>query len=132
MPLSRLDFQRYIIEALLAWMEDQNYTPYMIVDVDDATQVPREYLNDDKSITLCVYSEAVNRFNLTDEAMSFQARFGDQVEDIFIPLGRIKAIFPKEESTLVSLFEVRETPKSIFRPATSSDTDDDIPTFTKL
>ena len=64
--------------------------------------------------------------------MRFQARFGEQVRDIDIPLGRIAAVYPKEDTNKVSYFPILETPADFDRAEKPDDSDDDIPTFTKL
>ena len=134
-PLSEPSFKSYVIRALLDWAEDEGYTPYMLVAVDDATVVPREYVNKDGTIVLCVHSEATHNFELDRDGIRFQARFGEAVRDIDVPLGRVAAVYPKEDTNQVSYFPVLETPAdwSGAKPsAPAADDDDDIPTFTKL
>ena len=36
-PLQYSEFKSYLIQALLQWFEDEGYTPYMLVHVDDDT-----------------------------------------------------------------------------------------------
>lgn len=130
LPLSQLDFKSYLIRALLEWCEDEGYTPYMLVAVDDYTKVPREFVNKDNTIVFCVSSEATHNFNIDREGVSFQARFGESAQDIDIPIGRIAAIYPKENTDLVSYFPVKSTEKPVNHSEKSEE--DDIPTFTKL
>ena len=54
LPLSQPSFKPYLLQALLDWCENEGYTPYMLVSVDDATRVPREFVNPDNTIVLCV------------------------------------------------------------------------------
>ena len=133
-PLSRPDFKSYLLSALLSWTEDQGYTPYMLIAVDDATVVPREFVTKDGTITLCVHSEATHNFRMESDWLTFEARFGEQVRELQIPLGRIAAIFPKEDTSLVSYFPVLETKADGPAPAraSSKDTAEELPTFTKL
>ena len=134
LPLSEPSFKSYIIRALLDWAEDEGCTPYMLVAVDDATVVPREFVNKDGTIVLCVHSEATHNFELDRESIRFQARFGDAVRDICVPLGRVAAIYPKEDTNKVSYFPVLETPADWNNASSTAapEADDDIPTFTKL
>ena len=128
LPLSVPSFRSYIIRSLIEWCEDEGMTPYMLVAVDDSTRVPREFVNKDNTVVFCVLSEAVHQFELDRDGVRFQARFGEQVQQIDIPIGRIAAIYPKEDTNLVSYFPILET-LAVTRSKTS---DEDIPTFTKL
>lgn len=128
MPLSDPTFRSYLVEALINWCEGQNYTPYASIAVDDSCEVPREYVNPDKSIVLCIASYATNKFELTDDEMKFQARFGERVCNVSIPLNRIAAIYPKENVDMVSYFPVTETKLASKTDATEVFE----PTFTKL
>ena len=107
LPLSRPDFKPYLIQALLDWCEDQGFTPYMLVAVDDSVQVPANYVNPDHTIVLCIASQATSKFQIDDKQISFLTRFGEQVEQIVVPLERVAAVYPKENTDLVSYFEVR-------------------------
>lgn len=130
LPLSRPEFKPYLIQALLDWAEAQGYTPYMLVKTDDACEVPQEFVNPDGTIVFCVSSEATNKFQIETDAVSFQARFGESVRNIYVPMGRILAVYPKENTDLVSYFPLLETPNDT-KPAKKDD-EDDIPVFTKV
>lgn len=129
LPLSQKSFRPYLLQSLLDWCENEGYTPYMLVSIDDATEVPREYLNPDNTIVLCVSSEATKDFEITAEAVTFEARFGEAVRRIYIPLGRVAAVYPRENTDLVSYFPVYETEE---KAPQKSDDDDDLPVFTKV
>ncbi len=126
-PLSKPSFRVHIVRALLDWCEEEGYTPYVMVDVDDSCVVPKEYVNPDNSIVLCVSALATHNFDLDKEAMRFQTRFGESICTLCIPLGRIKAIYPKENTDLASYFPVLDCEK----PKNRKD-DENIPVFTKL
>ncbi|MCF0253959.1 MAG: ClpXP protease specificity-enhancing factor [Duodenibacillus sp.] len=132
-PLSRPEFKPYLIEALLNWCEDQGYTPYMLVMVDGATVVPREFVHDDDSIVLCVSRLATNQLSIQQDRITFQSRFSGRIREVVIPMGRVTAIYPKEDPDLASYFPPADTPASFGgQPADSPSDDDDLPTFTKL
>ena len=59
--------------------------------------------------------------------MRFKTRFGEAVCAIDIPLCRIAAVFPKENTDLVSYFPVTTTPEP-----KKTKPENDIPVFTKL
>lgn len=63
--------------------------------------------------------------------MTFQARFGESVQNHRIPMNRIAAVYPKKNTDLVSYFPV-ESLKDFNAGKFRKDETDDIPTFTKL
>lgn len=129
MPLQCPDFRPHLIEALIGWCEERGQTPYMLIEIDDGCEVPRALANPDNTMVFCISEEAVNNFVIDDEAMSFHARFGEQIAHIYIPLNRIAAIYPKEDTNLVTYFSVTPTPLK----GGSSDNDaQDVPVFTKV
>ena len=132
LPLSQPSFRSYLLQALLAWCEDEGYTPYILVSGDDATLVPREFVTQDGTIVLCVASEATHQFEITHDSMHFQARFGEKIHTIDVPLGRISALYPKENTDLVSYFPVLETPQGAQSEKSDDKSADDLPIFTKL
>lgn len=133
LPLSRPDFKPYLLQALLDWCEDEGFTPYMVVVVDDYTQAPREFVNrEDNSIVFCVSREATHKFQIERDEVSFHARFGEQSHHIVIPMNRIAAVFPKENPDLMSYFDVTETTPSTKQTQTSATDEDDLPVFTKV
>ena len=75
-PLQYSEFKSYLIQALLQWYEDEGYTPYMLVHVDDDTVCPKEFVNSDGAIVFCVSSEATHNLRIDCDEMTFQARFG--------------------------------------------------------
>lgn len=127
-PLSKRSFRSHIIRALLDWCDEEGYTPYILIDVDDACLVPREYVNPNNTIVLCVSALATHNFNLDKDKMSFQTRFGERVCSIEIPLGRIAAFYPKENTDLMSYFSLLPSEEQ----KSDKKTEEDIPVFTKL
>ena len=76
---------------------------------------------------LCVSTLATRDFELDKDGMRFKTRFGETVCSIDIPLCRIAAVFPKENTDLVSYFPVSESTKP-----KKNTPENDIPVFTKL
>lgn len=128
MPLQCPDFRPHLIEAIVNWCENRGQTPYMLVEVDDACDVPRHLANPDNTMVFCISEEAVNNFVIDDEAVSFQARFGESISSIYIPLNRVAAVYPKEDTNLVTYFPVTPTPEKTVK----KDEPTDFPVFTKV
>ncbi|MGN1209357.1 MAG: ClpXP protease specificity-enhancing factor SspB [Duodenibacillus sp.] len=131
LPCSHPGFKSHIVQGILDWMDEEGYTPYMLVVVDDDTIVPREYVAEDNTIVLCVSSEATNAFSIERDRLTFQARFDGTVRNLDIPMGRIAALYPKEKPEFASYFPVEETPAQDDRPRLAED-EEGLPIFTKV
>lgn len=85
----------YLIRALHEWCTDNNYTPYIVVHVDEQTIVPMGHVQDSK-ITLNVGTLATNGLKLGNDYIEFQARFGGRPENVAVHIGAISAIYSRE------------------------------------
>ena len=85
----------YLVRALHEWCTDNGFTPYVAVLVDETVQVPREYVNNGE-IVLNVSFDATSGMQLSNEFIQFKARFGGVARDIVVPMGRVIAIYAKE------------------------------------
>ena len=97
----------YLIRALWQWCMDQGQTPYIVVAVDEHTQVPAGYVKDGQ-IVLNVGAEATHQLDIGNEFIAFQARFGGVAQQIFVPIERVAAIYARESNEGMG-FEVTET-----------------------
>ena len=85
----------YLIRALYEWCTDNGFTPYVAVRVDDSVQVPREFVNDGE-IVLNISFDATSSLQLGNDFIEFKARFGGKPRDILVPVGRVIAIYARE------------------------------------
>lgn len=85
----------YLIRALYEWCTDNGLTPYLAVQVDDSVQVPREYVKDGE-IVLNVSFDATSGLEIGNEVVSFSARFAGKPRELMIPVGRVIAIYARE------------------------------------
>ena len=99
----------YLIRALWQWCMDQGQTPYIVVAVDEHTQVPAGYVKEDQ-IVLNIGMEATNQLDIGNEFIAFQARFGGVAQQIFVPVERVAAIYARESNEGMG-FEVTEVEK---------------------
>lgn len=98
----------YLIRAIWEWCNDNGFTPYLAVTVDQWTRVPREAVRDGQ-IVLNVGSEATGRLDLGNDEIQFQARFNGVARDIVVPIHAVSAIYARENGAGMA-FEV-EAPK---------------------
>ena len=85
----------YLIRALYEWCADNGFTPYVAVKVDPTVQVPREYVQGGE-IVLNISYDATSSLKLGNEFIEFKARFGGQPREIMVPVGRVMAIYARE------------------------------------
>lgn len=85
----------YLLRALWEWCCDNGLTPYITVVVDEWTRVPREFVRDGQ-IVLNVGPEATNKLQIGNEYIEFMARFGGTARELSVPVGRVTAIYARE------------------------------------
>lgn len=85
----------YLIRALYDWCCDNSLTPYVAVLVDETVQVPREYVKNNE-IVLNISFDATSSLKLGNEFIEFKARFAGSAREIVVPIGRVIAIYARE------------------------------------
>ena len=115
----------YLIRALWQWCIDQGQTPYLVVSVDQNTQVPMGHVKDGQ-ITLNIGLEATNQLDIGNEFIAFQARFGGVAQQLFVPIERVAAIYARESNEGMG-FEVTETASANTLSVEESASDGDMP-----
>ena len=117
----------YLIRALYDWCTDNGFTPYVAVKVDGSVQVPREYVQGGE-IVLNVSMDATSALKLGNEFIEFKARFGGQPRDIMDPVGRVMAIYARENGQGMAFPVQEEAPSPTEVVSTPPTQDDDPPT----
>lgn len=86
----------YLVRAIHEWICDNDLTPHLLVDAFyPGVLVPQEYVQGEQ-ITLNVAPQAVARLSMTNDLISFSARFAGVPRDIEIPPQAVLAIFARE------------------------------------
>jgi stringent starvation protein B len=108
----------YLLRSVYDWAVDTGCTPHVIVDAaHSGVAAPSTSVQDGK-IVLNIHPRAVERFELTGEALSFSARFGGRPFSVYCPLGSIRAVYARENGQGMAFPESEETP-----PGTPAGTD---------
>ena len=94
-PAKTASTRPYLIRALHEWCGDNGLTPYIAVRVDESVQVPREFVKDGE-IVLNISSDATSALRLDNEFISFKARFAGAPREVIVPVGRVMAIYARE------------------------------------
>ncbi len=88
----------YMVRALYQWIEDNEFTPYLMVDATvDNVQIPREHVQDGR-IVLNIASRATGNMSMENDYIHFSARFGGVSQEIWVPLIAVLGIYAKENS----------------------------------
>jgi stringent starvation protein B len=78
------------------WMLDSNHTPHIVVDTSvEGVNVPVEHIKDGK-IILNVSESAAHNLKLTNDALSFRARFSGVPFDVWAPMRAVLGIYARE------------------------------------
>ena len=115
----------YLVRALYEWILDNDNTPYILVDTSsDQVSIPNGIASDGK-VVLNLAPAAIQNLEMTNDFISFSARFNGVGEQIFVPVTSLLAIyarengegmmFPNEEdsaSTVADGEAVKPAPKS--------------------
>lgn len=111
----------YLARGIYEWVCDNQLTPYLLVDATKPnTHVPIQFVKDGQ-IVLNAAPHAVHQFEMTNEAISFSARFGGVSQNLYIPFHALIGIYAREngqglffdpnEYDNVSTPEEKPTPK---------------------
>ena len=86
----------YLIRAMHEWMADNGHTPHIVVDTShDGVTVPEEHVKEGK-IILNISESAAHNLKLTNDAVSFRARFAGVPFDVWAPIRSILGIYARE------------------------------------
>lgn len=86
----------YLARAIYEWICDNNLTPYLLVDATiPYTDVPQQFVNDGQ-IVLNIVPHGVHKLNMSNEAVTFSARFSGVSQDIYVPIQAVLGLYARE------------------------------------
>lgn len=85
----------YLVRAIHEWCTDNGLTPYIAVSVTETVRVPREHVRNGE-IVLNLSMLATDKLVISNDDITFNARFSGRVHDIFVPIDNVAAIYAKE------------------------------------
>lgn len=108
--MSMTPSRAYLLRALNEWILDNECTPYIVVDaLQDSVKVPQAYVKNGQ-IVLNINPSAVRHLQLNNDCVRFEARFGGQPHNIYVPMAAVTAIYAKENGRgMVFGWEVEPT-----------------------
>jgi len=112
--MAEISTKPYLIRAIYEWCNDNGYTPYVAVAVDERTQVPRDYVRNGE-IVLNVSPMATQRLSVGNDRITFQARFGGVARELSIPIENVSAVYARENGHGMA-FDVPKPPADVAPP----------------
>ena len=87
----------YLFDATYQWVNDHNFTPYVLVDSEyEGAVLPEKYIDDDGKILLNISQDAIQNYQIDDDHVSFDATFDGVFYNIVIPIEAILEIYAHE------------------------------------
>ena len=86
----------YLIRAYCDWIEDSNLTPHILVDCEKTGVVVPEGLTNKGKIVLNISSSATENRLITNDFISFKARFSGKPQKITVPCEAVLTIYAQE------------------------------------
>lgn len=112
----------YMIQAIYNWIQDNGWTPYVLVKADyPGVEVPAEHVQDQR-IVLNISMTAVQSLHLGLDWIEFSARFAGSPRRISFPTMAVLAIYARENNQGMG-FEEPELPPTEPTPPASDSSD---------
>ena len=86
----------YLIRAYCDWIEDSNLTPHVLVDCEKTGVVVPESFAKEGKIVLNISSSATEGRLITNNSISFKARFSGRSQKITFPCESVLTIYAQE------------------------------------
>ena len=86
----------YLIRGLYEWLLDNEMTPYVLVDANaESVMIPKGIATDGK-VVLNLAPSAIQQLEMSNEYLSFSARFSGVAQNIYCPMVSVLAIYARE------------------------------------
>ena len=96
MELSTISKRPYLIKAMIEWINDNNFTPHIMVDtLFKDVMVPVDFIHDNKIILNISYSASSN-LDINLQSISFDGKFNGNSIRVFVPSLAILSVYAKE------------------------------------
>tara|TARA_B110000008_G_scaffold127025_1_gene129601 strand:- start:87 stop:446 length:360 start_codon:yes stop_codon:yes gene_type:complete len=86
----------YLIRAYCDWIEDNNFTPYLLIDTANTGVIAPKGLDANGKMVLNISSSATVNRNISNITITFKARFQGKSREIIIPCDAVLSIYAQE------------------------------------
>jgi stringent starvation protein B len=101
----------YLVRALYEWILDNQCTPYLLVDAESPGAVVPEGFVEEGRIVLNLRPEAIQRLDMSNELITFSARFGGNPTSVIVPMPAVLALYAKENGRGMVFEEEPQAPE---------------------
>lgn len=110
----------YLIRSIYEWCMDSGFTPYVSVKAYSHLDLPKEYVKNDE-IVFNIGNDAVQDLVITNEKISFMARFNGVPKKIEVPIIAVQGIFAKEVNQGMAFSVENETMQQVEDPSSDNE-----------
>ena len=86
----------YLIRAYCEWIEDNNFTPYLLVNTAITGVIVPKELDANGKMVLNVSSSATVDRSISNDRITFKARFKGKSQEIIVPCDAVLSIYAQE------------------------------------
>ena len=87
----------YIIEAVYNWIEDSNFTPFILIDSEkNCTGIESSYIGYDSKTLLNISSQSVKNIKFYEKRIKFITTFDGQEAQVIVPINAILELYSYE------------------------------------
>ena len=98
----------YLIRAYCDWIEDNKFTPYLLINTNSLGVTVPESLNDKGKMVLNISSSATEGRVISNKTISFKARFQGKPQKIIVPCDAVLSVYAKESGEGM-MFDIKKT-----------------------
>ena len=89
----------YLVRALYQWILDNGNTPHILIDTSAQRVVIPPGVGDDGTAVLNLAPQAVQHLEMSNDYLSFSARFNGVVREVYCPIEALMGIYARETGT---------------------------------
>lgn len=112
----------YLVRSIYDWCIDSGFTPYISVQAFPELDVPKDYIKNNE-IVFNISTSAVNELIISNDIVSFTARFNGVARKLEMPINAIKSIFAKEMNQGITFSDGKEGNQETMSAIKSSNLD---------
>jgi len=86
----------YLARAIYEWICDNQLTPHLLVNATHPQTIVPEQFVQDGQIVLNIAPHAVHQFHMSNEAITFSARFSGVSRELYVPIEAVLGLYARE------------------------------------
>ncbi|MCK4103301.1 ClpXP protease specificity-enhancing factor [Acinetobacter radioresistens] len=120
----------YLARAIYEWICDNQLTPHLLVNATHPQTIVPEQFVQDGQIVLNIAPHAVHQFHMSNEAITFSARFSGVSRELYVPIEAVLGLYARENGQGL-FFDPAEYPDTQIEKDTLKSAEQEITDSTK-